>query len=117
MTANMDLYRGDSFGVSLELVSTSSAGEAVFDLTGFTPTVSLRWPNCQTLNLTSTDLTVVSTAGTIDGTFAATQTSTLPDAMRAYLVLETTDDGKQTYFLGRVKVTSCESSTELCFNG
>lgn len=116
MTVNQDLFRGDSFQVSLEIVSTSSAGELAFDLTGYTPTISLRWPNCQTLNLTSTDLTIVSTAGTIEGTFAATQTSTLPDVMQMYLLLETTASVKQTYALGRVKVVSCESSTEICFN-
>jgi hypothetical protein len=117
MAVNQDLFRGDSFPVSLELTSSSSVGEVAFNLTGYTPTVSLRWSKCQTLNLTSTDLTIVSTAGTITGTFAATATSTLPDVMKQYLVLETTVPTKQTYFLGTVKVFSCGSSTELCFNG
>jgi L-asparaginase/Glu-tRNA(Gln) amidotransferase subunit D len=119
MAVNVDLFRGDSLPVSIELISTSSAGEAAFDLTGYSVTVSLRWPKCQTLNLTSSssELTIVSTAGTIAGTFAATATSTLPNAMKEYLILETTAGVKQTYFIGRVNVLSCESSTELCFNG
>jgi hypothetical protein len=119
MAVNLDLFRGDSFPVSLELISTSSAGNIAFDLTGYSATVSLRWPKCQTLNLASTasELTIVSTAGTINGTFAATATSTLPDAMSMYLVLVTTASVKKTYLLGKVKVASCGSSTELCFNG
>jgi hypothetical protein len=120
MAVTQDLYRGDSFPVSLELTSTSSAGTIAFDLTNYTATVSLRWPKCQTLNLHSTttgELTIASTAGTITGTFPATATSTLPDAMSMYLVLETTVPTKKTYFLGKVKVASCHSSTELCFNG
>jgi hypothetical protein len=117
MAVTQTLYRGDSFSVSLELTSTSSSGTIAFNLTGYTPTVSLRWPKCQTLNLVSSDLTVVSTAGTITGTFAATATSTLPDAMKEYLILETTAGIKSTYFLGRVNVLSCESSTELSFDG
>jgi hypothetical protein len=119
MTVNQELFRGDSFGVSLELVTTSSAGEVAFNLTGYSATYALRWPKSQSVKLTSSssELTIVSTAGTIVGTFAATQTSTLPDAMQAYLILETTSGGKQTYPLGRVKVTSCDSSTETCFDG
>jgi hypothetical protein len=119
MAVTQDLYRGDSFPVSLELTSTSSAGTIAFDLTNYTATVSLRWPKCQTLNLYSSDggLTVASTDGEITGTFAATQTSTLPDAMKMYLVLETTVPTKKTYLLGQVKVFSCDSSTETCFNG
>jgi hypothetical protein len=117
MTVNMDLYRGDSLRVELEIVTTSSAGEAAFNLAGYSPTVSLRWPRCQTLNLATTSLTVDSTAGTIEGTFTVTQTSTLPDSMQMYLILETTDGNKDTYPLGRVTVRSCESSTEICFNG
>jgi hypothetical protein len=119
MAVNFDLFRGDSLPVSLELTSTSSSGEVAFDLTGYAVTVSLRWPKCQTLNLTSesSELTIDSTAGTIVGTFAATATSTLPDAMKEYLVLETTAGVKQTYFIGSVKVLSCNSSTELCFDG
>jgi hypothetical protein len=117
MAVNFDLFRGDSLPVSLELTSTSSSGEVAFDLTGYEVTVSLRWPKCQTLNLESTELTIDSTAGTVVGTFAATATSTLPDAMKEYLVLETTAGVKQTYFIGSVKVLSCNSSTELCFNG
>jgi hypothetical protein len=119
MAVNFDLYRGDSFPVSLALTSTSSSGTIAFDLTNYTATVSLRWPKCQTLNLYSSDsgLAVVSTAGTIAGTFPATATSTLPDAMSMYLILETTVPSKKTYSLGKVKVLSCNSSTELCFNG
>jgi hypothetical protein len=119
MAVNQDLFRGDSLPVNIELTSTSSSGEVAFDLTGYTITVSLRWPKCQTLNLTSssTGLTIDSTAGTIIGKFEATATSTLPDAMKEYLVLETTAGVKQTYLIGSVKVFSCNSSTELCFNG
>jgi hypothetical protein len=116
MTVNQELFRGDSFPVSIEVVSTSSLGAVAFDLTGYDVTVSLRWPNCQTLNLVSTALTIDSTAGTISGEFTVAQTSTLPDAMQNYLVLEIAG-AKQTYFLGRVKVRSCGSSTETCFDG
>jgi hypothetical protein len=115
MAVNQNLLRGDSFPVSLELVSTSPDGEEAFDLTNYSVTVSLRWPRCQTVNLTSADLTIVATAGTIDGAFTVTQTSTLPDAMNMYVILETSGV-KQTYPLGRVKVASCESSTEICFD-
>jgi hypothetical protein len=116
MSVTQELFRGDSLPVSLELISTSSVGDVAFDLTGYTATVSLRWPRCQTLNL-STALTVTSTAGTITGTFPATATSTLPNVVQQYLVLETTASVKKTYFLGQVKVFSCGSSTETCFNG
>jgi hypothetical protein len=117
MAVNQDLLRGDSLPVVLELVSATTDGsEEVFDLTDYSVSVSLRWPRCQTVNLTSADLTIVATAGTVEGYFSATQTSTLPDAMNMYVILETTAGVKQTYPLGRVKVASCESSTEICFD-
>jgi hypothetical protein len=99
--------------VSLAMLTT---GSAVFDLTGYAAKVSLRWPQCQTVTLTSSggDLTIVSTAGTISGTFDEDDTKCLPDSVDYYVVLTTTLDIKQTYFLGRVKVMSCNSSVEDC---
>jgi hypothetical protein len=115
MAANLDLYRGDTLPVSLELTSTSSSGTVAFDLTGYTAEVSLRW-QCDRVKLNSSDagLTIVSTLGTIDGIFASTATVCLPDALKMYLVLETTVPTKQTYFLGNVKVMACNSSTDVC---
>jgi hypothetical protein len=114
MAVNQDLFRGDSFPVQLELTTTSSSGEIAFNLTGYTAEVSLRWPNCQRVKLTSTELTIGATAGTISGTFASTATVCLPDALQMYLVLETTAPTKKTYFLGKVKVMACNSSTDVC---
>jgi hypothetical protein len=116
MTANQDLYRGDSFPISLELISTSSVGTVAFNLTGYTAEVSLRWPQCDRIKLNSSDggLTIAATAGTIDGTFASTSTTCLPDALKMYLVLETTTPTKRTYFLGKVKVMACNSSADVC---
>jgi hypothetical protein len=116
MAANLELFRGDSLPVSLELTSSSSSGEIPFVLTGYTAEVSLRWPNCQRvkLNSTSSELTIGTTAGTITGTFASTTTICLPDALQMYLVLETTVPTKNTYFLGNVKVMACNSSTDNC---
>lgn len=116
MAARFDLYRGDSLPVALELTSTSSSGTAVFDLTGYTAEISLRWPNCQRvkINSTSSEVTIQSTAGLINGTFGSTSTICLPDAVQMYLVLETTAPTKKTYFLGNVKVMACNSSTDTC---
>lgn len=115
MAVTQDLFRGDSLPVSLELTSTSSTGTIAFDLTGYTAEVSLRWPQCERVKLNSTDggLTIGATAGTITGTFASTATVSLPDALKMYLVLETTVPTKKTYFLGNVKVMACNSSTDV----
>jgi hypothetical protein len=116
MASYHDLFRGDSFPVSIEITSTSSSGTAVFDLTGYTAEISLRWPNCQRvkINSSSSEVTIQATAGLIDGTFASTATVCLPDALQMYLVLETTTPTKKTYFLGNVKVMACNSSTDVC---
>jgi hypothetical protein len=112
MSVSLKLYRGDSFPVSLAMQSSN----AVFDLTGYSVKVSLRWPKCQTVTITSSagDLTVDSTAGTIVGQFDEEDTRCLPDSVEYYVVLTTTLDAKQTYSLGRVKVLSCNSSAENC---
>jgi hypothetical protein len=116
MAVNQDLFRGDSFPVQLELTTTSSSGVIAFDLTGYTAEVSLRWPQCERVKLNSSDsgLTIAATAGTITGTFGSTATVCLPDALKMYLVLETTAPTKKTYFLGGVKVMACNSSTDIC---
>jgi hypothetical protein len=113
MSVSLKLYRGDSFPVELAMLTT---GSAVFDLTGYSAKVSLRWPQCQTVSLASSDgdLTIDSTAGTITGTFAEADTKCLPDSADYYVVLTTTADVKQTYHLGRVKVMACNSSIEDC---
>jgi hypothetical protein len=113
MAVNLKLYRGDSFSVSLAMLTT---GSAVFDLTGYSAKVSFRWPPCETVFLASSDsgLTIDSTLGTINGLFDEDDTRCLPDSVDYYVVLTTTLDVKQTYFLGRVKVMSCNSSVEAC---
>jgi hypothetical protein len=116
MAAYLELFRGDSLPIDIELTSSSSSGSVAFDLTGHTAEVSLRWPNCQRikLNSTSSELTLGATAGTIAGIFPSTATVCLPDALQMYLVLETTVPTKKTYFLGNVKVMACNSSTDVC---
>jgi hypothetical protein len=113
MSVNLKLFRGDSFTVSLAMLTT---GNTVFDLTGQSAKVSFRWPQCQTVTLTSSggDLTIDSTAGTIQGMFDEEDTRCLPDNVEYYVVLETTLGVKQTHYLGRVKVMSCNSSVETC---
>jgi hypothetical protein len=114
MAANQTLYRGDSFPVSLEIISTSSVGDVAFNLTGYTAEVSLRWPQCERIRLTSSVLTIGATEGTITGAFGSTSTVCLPDSLKMYLVLETTVPTKRTYFLGTVSVLACNSSTDIC---
>jgi hypothetical protein len=115
MASYFDLNRGDTFPVDIEITSTSSSGSAAFDLTGHTAEVSLRW-GCQRvkLNSSSSELTIQSTLGLIDGIFPSSVTVCLPDALKMYLVLETTEPTKKTYFLGNVNVTNCNSSTDVC---
>jgi hypothetical protein len=107
-----DLFRGDSFPVSLDVTDFST----LTDLTGYEAKVSLRWPGRNTINLYSSDsgLTITATAATITGTFASTSSLCLPDAVRMYLVLTTTVPTQQSYFLGRVNVISHGSSTDPC---
>jgi hypothetical protein len=116
MVASLDLFRGDSLPINLEMVSSSSAGEIPFDLTGYTAEVSLRWPKCDRIKLNSSDgaLTISATAGVVTGQFGSTTTICLPDAVQMYLVLETTVPSKKTIFLGNVKVMACNSSTDVC---
>jgi hypothetical protein len=113
MSVSLKLYRGDSFSVDLAMLTT---GSAAFNLTGYSAKVSFRWPQCQSVELTSSssELTIAATAGTITGMFDEDDTKCLPDSVDYYVVLTTTADVKQTYPLGRVRVLSCNSSVESC---
>ena len=112
MAISTDVFRGDSLPVSLDVNTFTT----LTNLTGYQAEVSLRWPYCNTLKLysSSSTLTIGATAGTITGTYASTATTCLPDAVRMYLTLTTTVPTQKTYFIGRVNVLSCGSSTDVC---
>jgi hypothetical protein len=70
---NRTIYRGDSLLVSVEVFST---GTTIFDLTGYEARVEVAFRDCNPIALYSTsgDLTIDTTAGTIEGSFSGEQT-------------------------------------------
>jgi hypothetical protein len=71
---NRTVYQGDSLPISVEVFST---GTAIFDLTGYEARVEVvPSDDCSPITLYSTsgDLTIDTTAGTIDGAFSGEQT-------------------------------------------